>query len=268
MKLGKIYKSPYVRGIAWSGNLFIVVDDHYVCTSSDGENWEVFDEPWYVNTITWTVNKFLAVTLYDQVMSTTDGKTWSEPIKLPDTYIRYSYFNKKTRSASKGKIRWTGKELIYVGNAYVNTPNVYNCYVCTSTDGISWICQSNNIKGSLNDIVWNDSIFVAVGDSGTIITSPRDNVGISQKSIAVNNSYRISIRVIGSRLYVCTPNLLKGKNISVTIYNISGKKILKKSLFMIDNHIEYNISNFASGRYTFVVTGGCLKFMKTFYIIH
>ena len=76
----EIYKSPYVRGIAWSGNLFIVVDDHYVCTSSDGENWEVFDEPWYVNTITWTVNKFLAVTLYDQVMSTTDGKTWSEPM--------------------------------------------------------------------------------------------------------------------------------------------------------------------------------------------
>lgn len=262
------YKSPYVRGIAWSGDLFIVVDDHYVCTSTDGENWEVCDEPWYVNTITWTGSKFIAVTLYDQVMSTTDGKTWSEPIKLPDTYIRYSSFNKKTRSASKGKIRWTGKELIYVGNAYVDTPNVYKCYICTSPDGEIWTVQYNNRSEALYDITWNDSIFVAVGFNGTILTSLRDNVGISQKSIAGNNSRNISLRVTGSSLYASIPSVLKSKNVSVAMYNISGKKMFKQSFFVADSRIECSIANLASGRYTFVVTGGDMQFMKTFCVIY
>ena len=44
--------------------------------------------------------------------------------------------------------------------------------VLTSEDGLNWSSYSSGAKGDLNSVVWGDGQFVAVGDSGAIAESP------------------------------------------------------------------------------------------------
>jgi len=254
----------FIRDIAWSGSLFVGVADYcYIFTSPDGNNWNIYfgNRVPELATVTWTGSKFYA---FEQapgwgIASSTDGVTWSAPIPLPDKNLKNNSINSSTkkRDGPYGKICWTGKELIYL------------CLkIYTSPDGITWTTQNSIGPGAKCDITWNDSIFVAVGEKGKIMTSPRDNVGISQKINTVNNSRNISLRVTARRLYASIPPLLKNRNISVSIYDISGKKIFKQSSFAADSRIKCSIENLAFGRYTFVVTGGGMQFMKTFCIMH
>jgi hypothetical protein len=49
--------------------------------------------------------------------------------------------------------------------------------VLTSPDGVTWTPQNSGMTGRLLAVTWNGGQFVAVGDSGTILTSPMGSPG-------------------------------------------------------------------------------------------
>ena len=264
-------EAGFARDIAWSENLIVAVGG-YGClhTSPDGKEWETHSGL-SLATVTWAKDKFVALmstSLGDFVVST-DGITWEKPTQCSDEIITIKS-NPATnnhslkRDGPDGKIRWTGNEIIYVGSIRFGK----GTYICTSPDGSTWTTRYDSTGFDLIDIAWNDEVFVAVGRQGTILTSPRDNTEASPIAIAEISSHNIILQATGVRLHAVIPSLLKNRDVSVSIYNISGKNVFNQKLVATNNRIECNIANLPSGRYNFVVNSGSLQFMKSFYVIN
>ena len=66
----------------------------------------------------------------------------------------------RLRQASRGDSRY-----VAVGD---------NGTILSSEDGALWAPQTSGITNSLRDVVWNGSIFVAVGEQGTTVTGTAD----------------------------------------------------------------------------------------------
>lgn len=112
--------------------------------------------------VTWTVRSAGSVTFNDVIFansifvavgnngvcySSTDGITWT------------------SRSAGSSAFQ----RVIYANSLFVA---VGGASIYTSPDGITWTSRPSNAAGSLTDVVWNGSLFCAVGNVGSITTSP------------------------------------------------------------------------------------------------
>src|SRR4051812_9594938 len=53
--------------------------------------------------------------------------------------------------------------------------------VLSSSNGISWVSRASGVTQALNSVAWNGSQLMAVGDNGVILTSP-DAVAWTLKS--------------------------------------------------------------------------------------
>ncbi len=253
--------------IAWSGDLFICGEECGLLLSTDGVNWDYKSvQIAYPSTVTWTGNKFVLANNGTSVRHSTDGISWSDAIYLPRSRNRpktipvFSLDALDKRSGLFGRIRWTGKELIHVHSS-----------ICTSPDGITWTLQCDSIKDSagtkvfLRDIAWNDDIFVAVGTGGTILTSPRDNTNSKPKTTTQNSCFEITLKTTGTRLHAVLPSGYNEENISIAIYNLTGKKVFSQNSHISGNTIEYDLSAIPSGFYTFVAKNKDFSVEKTFF---
>jgi photosystem II stability/assembly factor-like uncharacterized protein len=59
--------------------------------------------------------------------------------------------------------------------------------ILTSPDGVTWTSQNSNIANDLFGVTWSGTQFVAVGGSGTILTSPDGVTWTSQNSNTAKN---------------------------------------------------------------------------------
>ena len=136
--------------------------------------------------------------------------------------------------------------------------------IFTSTDAITWTLEKDSVR--LNELCFSEDKFVAVGENGIIYTSPRD-VNIAKTPNSIKNNHTVLLRLHGNKLNAILPLFYNGKSIDIEIYSISGKQIFKQNSFVTDSQIKCSVENLASGKYTLVLNGGGLHFMKTFCIL-
>ena len=157
----------------------------------------------------------------------------------------------------------------FVNHSIIWTGNLLVCVNCerifTSTDAITWNIEKDSVR--LNGLCFSEDKFVAVGENGIIYTSPRD-VNIVKEPNSIKSDNTIALRLHGNTINALLPSLLNGNTIGVEIYSTSGKQLFKQNSFVTDRQIKCDISNLASGRYTFVVTGGGMRLMNVFCVMH
>jgi hypothetical protein len=137
--------------VVWNGTKLVAVGESgHIGTSSDGITWTTQKNSRWLETVTWTGNKFIAAGY--NVVNSTNGLTWETIVNSPlEDYYSVCYGNHQYVVCGHG----SSKE---------NT-------LAYSADGINWNYCTVEIKTSLEDVVWTGTIFLAVGDSGKLATS-------------------------------------------------------------------------------------------------
>lgn len=157
--------------VTFGGGLFVAVGEGgALYTSPDGATWTARDSGAALDlwAVTWNGSLFVAVGQGGQVTSSANGTSWSAafiPELAGNTYLW-------------GMV-WTGSLFVAVGgDSDSYTTGTYTSYSVTSPDAATWTVHALDTTspprgwgGLLNDVAWNGSLFLAVGDSGIAYTS-------------------------------------------------------------------------------------------------
>lgn len=232
--------------IAYNGKTYVAVGESFAATSSNGVDWKEIVFLSGFGAITWTDSLFVGI-FYDNAYISQDGENW-------EMYKIYEDSNNiHTRSFVDNSIVWTGDLLVAV-----TYKRIY-----TSQDAITWNLVKDSVK--LNDLCFSDDKFVAVGDSGRILTSPR-NVNIAKTPNAIKSNHTILLRLHGNKLNAILPSIFNDNSIRITIYSMSGKIVFENISAINSGKIECDIANLSSGLYTFVARGKGLELKEIFLI--
>jgi hypothetical protein len=97
------------------------------------------------------------------------------------------------------RVRWLASQYVAVGEG-----------IFTSQDGINWTERQAGVTAMLNDVTWKDGRFVAVGEAGTVLSSP-DGVAWTPQTIpAVNTPMLHGVAASGSRFVAVGTQYLAG----------------------------------------------------------
>jgi len=157
--------------VTYGNGLFVAVGvDGALFTSADGAAWtpRSTGATGDLQAVCWNGSLFVAVGQAGQLATSPDGQNWTAgtiPGLGTNTYL-------------SGLI-WTGALFMAVGGDYDGySTGTYTSYSATSADGSSWTLNTLDTTspprgwgGLLNDVAWNGSLFLAVGDSGIAYTS-------------------------------------------------------------------------------------------------
>ncbi len=153
--------------IAWGNNRFVAVADSGVILSSpDGTSWtlQTSGTTNWLHAVIWANNQFIVVGGNSTIVTSPNGTSWTNHVS-PCTCDLLG-------------IAYGGQPATYVAVGGYITPSIF-----TSTNGITWTTQTTSATSHmLNAVTWNGSVFAAVGDSGTILTSPDGATWTSQIS--------------------------------------------------------------------------------------
>ena len=145
------------KAMAWSGTEFSLLEGgidpatdntlYQSRISADGISWASSTNSGMASmrSMVWADTQYVAVGSSASVATSPDGVTWS--------------FSNIPRPGDLKDIAWNGVLLVAVGSGGIET----------SADGISWINRHSGT--ALNAVNWNGSQFVALGDSGNVLTS-------------------------------------------------------------------------------------------------
>jgi hypothetical protein len=98
--------------------------------------------------------------------------------------------------------------------------------ILTAFDAITWTKQNSGTKKSLRGLVYADSQFVAVGDSGVILTSKADGTGIVfQPKPQLYENSRIKVRCANSSFSVILPNATEVSKYRVGLFSVAGERV-------------------------------------------
>ena len=143
--------------IAWGNNLFVAVADAgIILTSPNGTTWtlQASGTTNWLHAVIWANDQFIVVGGNSTILTSPNGTTWTNYVS-PCTCDLLG-------------IAYGGQPATYVAVGGYMTPSIL-----TSTNGISWNTQTTSATSHmLNAVTWNGIVFAAVGDSGTILTSP------------------------------------------------------------------------------------------------
>jgi len=178
-----------LRRVCWAGSRFVVVGTGgTVLTSPDGLTWT--PQPTPVSTrlegVAWNGTRIVAVGDDGVVLSSDDGTTWTEQaspttrdltgvvwagaqfvacgpkygggviVTSPDGIV----WTAGAESHDGRSIAWNGAELVMVDEL-----------ASRSSDGLDWSSELTGTVHDLHDVEWMGDQWVAVGDSGTVLTS-------------------------------------------------------------------------------------------------
>lgn len=183
----------FIDDVAWSGELFIGIDDRTVFSSRDGMTWdsrklEIKGMP---RRVAWGGSQFVAVGYTSEfdpnseyytdralVLTSPDGMTWSE---------------QSAPGSGLYDVTWAGERFVAVGRS-----------ILTSPDGSTWNLQNIPVEEyALNGITWSGSQFAAVGtarseDEGLVMTSP-DGLAWERHRVPVHRAKPAAVAWCGSR---------------------------------------------------------------------
>ncbi|RME59713.1 hypothetical protein D6779_03660 [Candidatus Parcubacteria bacterium] len=142
-----VWYKRHVKDVVWNGSKYLAVGDGLILSSEDGKHWQKQDaglRRWFALTsIAWNGKRYVLATLSGPLLTSRDGVSWA-----------------KTKVYHLQSVLWTGEQFVGVGG-----------FVMTSPDGITWTQQQIRPRRDLQDLAWNGKRFVAVGNSGSILTS-------------------------------------------------------------------------------------------------
>jgi hypothetical protein len=176
--------------VTWSGSQFVAVGmlgtAPAILTSPNGVAWTSRNAgPASMNLygVAWTGKQFVAVGSYGSggvVLNSRDGVTWT---------LNSSAVALATQGILEA-VTWSGAQLVAVGAMGGNG----EATILFSTDGNTWSAPSSSESvptwEALDGVVWSPAkkLFVAVGQQGTILTSPDTNMWTSRTS---NTTYNL-----------------------------------------------------------------------------
>ena len=191
-----------IRKIVYGNGLWVAIGKNIIYSSTDGISWtqQYFtnDNSYDLTGLTYGNNTFVAVGVYNAVLTSSNGKTWSKTTgtALGDiafgngTFVGVSGNNLLTSPdginwavrASYPPIQYVGTRFtriafgngIFAAIGYDSESVPRNDVVYTSTYGVSWtgyiLNTPESFKG-LNDICFGNNIFLIVGNIGYVFTS-------------------------------------------------------------------------------------------------
>ncbi|MCX6856937.1 MAG: hypothetical protein NTV80_18760 [Verrucomicrobia bacterium] len=170
----------------WSGSQFVAVANVSdfnpgVFTSTNGSVWSRQKLPRVnggLNGIAWSGTTFAAVGTQGLILTSTNGTTWT-PRPLPGITLNIS------------EVIWAGNQFVAVGGNRTYSQGALSSLVLTSPDGVKWTQQTVNSILPLQDIAWNGSLFVAVGQDELVITSP-NAINWTKQTTNILNSYSLN----------------------------------------------------------------------------
>jgi hypothetical protein len=157
----------YLFGITWGDGLFVAVGygsggSGKIVTSTNGTAWgdPKTIEGVNLNGIAHAAGLFVAVGYGGTILTSPDGSRWGTPITISGVSNLY-------------EITWGNSLFVAVGIGGGSGR------IITSTNGTAWRDAATIPGGALNGIAQGAGKFVAVGDSGTVVTSGRLTYTIS-----------------------------------------------------------------------------------------
>lgn len=146
------YNSQQIRCIACSDSgLYTAVGDVGIITSEDGISWsKVYAGTLEkINGIIWAMGKFVAVGDKGVILTSSNGKDWTNVDLLKDKVDLHS-------------VASSGKEIIATGD---------NGTVLVSKDGVHWEQRRMATAERINRVRWINDSYIAVGGAMLILTS-------------------------------------------------------------------------------------------------
>ncbi|MDP4095132.1 MAG: stalk domain-containing protein, partial [Bacillota bacterium] len=161
--------------IIYANDMFIIVGDAgFIYSSIDGKVWEKHDlnNDLVINKVIYAENQFVAVADAGFIITSPNGINW--------TSNKYSDFGLTDIIYSNGTFVAVSCNRINSRTAEPRENTEYS-NLLISNDGINWSKYSNLTNNSIDAISANGSVFVAVGEKGTIITNskPKEYIRIS-----------------------------------------------------------------------------------------
>ena len=190
----------YVYGIATNGSDYVAVGQTYTLYSNDLTTWNAYWEgATSVNTaVVYDGSQYVRTGDYGSIMTWDGVSTYTG---IPDPKWEWSHY---LASGLFNDLYWDGAVYIAVGNNGVistspdatdgswtdqNSTIIQHLKAVTKSDtryvavgasgtiltsnndGVTWVAQTSGINVTLNEVTWTGSQFVVVGDSGHILTS-------------------------------------------------------------------------------------------------
>jgi uncharacterized repeat protein (TIGR02543 family) len=178
--------SGSLRGITYGNGTFVAVGDGIILTSTDGVNWTRSSSTFsgQLNSVTYGNNTFVAVG-EGIILTSSDGINWTKTdMKAGDWLFGVTYGNG-----------------MFVAVGGLNGVNAHGI-ILTSTDGVNWeISRISGTKGGLTKVTFGKDLFVAVGDSSSIVIS---NDGLSWTIVTAGNYGDLRAVAYGNETFVAT----------------------------------------------------------------
>jgi hypothetical protein len=149
----------YINSVVWSGTQFVAVGHRgLILTSLDGVGWsrQTAVTSADLSSVIWSGRQFVTVGRSGATDTSVDGRQWTAAsISVQDLT----------------SVAWSGTQFVAVGNAGT---------IRTSPDGINWTTRSSETTGHLGAVIWTGTEFLAVGD--VILSSPTGTTWTRQTS--------------------------------------------------------------------------------------
>ncbi|KPL25654.1 MAG: hypothetical protein AMJ75_00055 [Phycisphaerae bacterium SM1_79] len=156
-----------LMSVIWSGAQYVAVGQSgTIVTSPDGITWTArtynVAGTTHLNEVIWSGTQFVAVGRAETgtewgteiIVTSPDGITWTP--RAYDSMLPLT------------SVVWSGTQFVAGGG----TPGTSGSVIVTSPDGITWTKQADEALGcQILSILWNGSLFVAVGSPEIIVTS-------------------------------------------------------------------------------------------------
>jgi photosystem II stability/assembly factor-like uncharacterized protein len=238
-----------------NNRLYVAVGEQgLILTSTDFSYWvsikvDGVDRDLY--SITWTGSEFIIVgegnMSYCACLTSKDGKNWTVTCAEPGAPL-YS-------------VVWSGNAVIAVGYGIVKK---------TLNGDWERMYSSNT---ALHSVITKGNQLIAVGAGGCILKSSDSGVtwtplgphtGIVPDTRGVRKKSAFSIAIAGRSLWVTPSFPWRGRDMSVDIYSVAGRKA-SSAVYRADaDRIEIPLNGFESGVYTCIVTVDGEKAVRPF----
>ncbi|MBN1307406.1 MAG: hypothetical protein JXA18_05790 [Chitinispirillaceae bacterium] len=170
--------------VSFGNGIFLTAGSDKILTSSDGVSWtsQTVETGDYLLATAFGNGAYVAVGTRGTIVTSTNGKEWIDRSPENETADFYSICH--------------GNNIFVAVN--IDATNGYKSSFYYSTDGYSW-SETEPFPSTLWQVSFGNGFFVAVGDSGTVMTST-DGVQWSLQS--TGTSSRLMSVAFGSRRFV------------------------------------------------------------------
>jgi hypothetical protein len=183
-------ESARLTSISWTGSMFVAAGYGIgnsrltpIQFSKDGLNWVNGDE-FTANAMVWTGTELIAIDNGLRISKSDSGSIWN---------IRSGAIDKINGNLN-GIVSVNGKHVVVGGTGIVATGR---SLIFESSDGINWMARYSGNTPILRSIAYGMGTFVAVGDSGLILTSANETSSIKPKRNYKEKRSRIAFDVLG-----------------------------------------------------------------------